>query len=277
MSKPAKQTWSDSLVVNLSTHNGKKTPQLRKIDCRQLSVDSQYQRALRRKIIADIAAHYQPELFAPIHVSKRKDGQLVIFDGHNRFYFKANVLKHRSIRAYVWDDLTIADEARFFRIMNYGRSQNTPMENFKARLIEKEPTAIAIARIMNQRGIAPALGGSTATGTRLKCISLIERIYANHGESVLASILDCITVWPGDDKHRLAYSILAGLALLFSEHGDAVDKGRLCERLKRETPIRLVAKARHIRADRPLSSPQAMLAVMVAIYNKGLRNRKLGG
>lgn len=137
----------------------------------ELVVDPSYQRPRNPSEINRIGRDFSEAALGTVTVSARVDAAgettYILVDGQQRKEGAALAGFHGRIRADVHHGLTLPDEARLFRLLNF-RSAVQPVYLFKAALIEGDKDALAVQRILDGLGIpfGTARGYSGAASSR---------------------------------------------------------------------------------------------------------------
>lgn len=204
----------------------------------RLLIDTRVQRATNKARVNQMARDFQPEALGVITVSRRDDGTVWVIDGGHRVKTAAKVKGPDWLMdCKVHHELTLAQEARLFRLLNDNR-QVLPLDKFKARLEEGEKGALAIAERCQRHGVL--------IGSHLKAISAVEQVYLGIGVPRLAPGERCpdavdamleivIGAWGRPSGYSLVFNghILRGIGSVFAYHPQA-DRDKLARRLAQQ-------------------------------------------
>lgn len=189
----------------------------------QLQVDADYQRSLdsdrARRLIRNIAAHWDWGLCQPLFVARRGDGGLFVVDGQHR-------LAAAKLRGDIWQlpcvvthFATAADEAASFVALNQQRRPLNQLELFKAAIAAGEAEACQVARILDQAGLklARTTNNQLMRAGEVGNVGGLSNCLRVEGERVL--LLACKVLnaaWPGAVL-RYAGSVFPGIAAVVAD------------------------------------------------------------
>lgn len=138
-------------------------------------------------------------------VSARKDGSLVVVDGQHRVL--ALVIKgYDEWPCEVYTGLTLAAEARLYRVINGERRRVASYDLWNADLVAKDPVTLGTKRVVDTFGltVGPKVGPTT-----LACPVDLRVLYSR---AVLADVLNVFKTWGFTDQTMLEGSVLLGYA-----------------------------------------------------------------
>ena len=163
VSKVERYKWDDPTKVgNLSF-----------IDKVLLLIDHQYQRDGNEQKITEIASKFNWPAFGVLIVARRHD-KLYVVDGQHRFLAAMKRADIKKVPCIVFDSGGIEAEARTFIVAQTLRKQVTAIDKFKAMLVYKDATAIAVQELIDESGRKVAKGSS---GSTICCVALLIRLY----------------------------------------------------------------------------------------------------
>lgn len=240
-----------------------------------IKVDDEIQRQLDRPRVNTMAQDFDMNALGVVTVSDRGDKEgIYVVDGQHRV--AAMVLaggEEQSIQARVFTGLTRAEEAVLYRRLNTTKKPQA-LDLFRSRLIEEDPTALAVQDIYTRHGWK--LGFSGATGGRLSAVAAMERIYRLEPLALDRAIYSLTKAW-GRTRESSDGRIVEGLGLFFWRHGDTVEIDTLIQRLAAlgGGASGLVGKAHSIKdlTNKPIG--RAMASYLTDLYNKGKSTRAL--
>lgn len=211
-------------------------------------IDRRYQRDERPQLIASISAHAAWEPFSVVTCAKRSNGVLVALDGQQRLAGVRESLEPPKKIPVVWFPVaSIEEEARIFSIINEARKAVFPIEKHKARLVQKEPFAMAIARATEKVGYSIGTGGQDPK--TIKAIAALNWVYNEIGEEGLVQVLTVIRdSWPNENIATSPF-ILKGVAELVGETNGNFNRHRITTALSKHNAGDYVRKADELRFD----------------------------
>jgi hypothetical protein len=144
---------------------------------------------------------------------------------------------------------------------------------FRVRLVEGDPTALAINDLLDRHGWKPA--ASTGTGN-FGAVQTVERIYLSEPAAAERAIATLTRAW-GHDPNGADGRVFEGLGLLFLRYGDAVDVEALVEKLSKYPggPGRLLGAARGLREMVGSTVSRSVAEIVVGLYNQRRRTKAL--
>lgn len=239
-----------------------------------LTTDPRYERPLNMGQVKRIAENFDPDAIGMLYVSHRSDGTDVILDGQHRA--KAMVRMgwaDQMVPCFVYENMTIEDEARVFRIINEGRRRLSPLDLYRARLTEGDREAKDIHNILSMEGIRVGSGEGPNT---LAAIAAVQKIYSNAGRDICrASIHIAHQTWGQADNKGLQAPILVGIALILAEYGGALDHATFVKKIATVAPNAWLGRARQIRESMGGTIETCMAVAMVNHYNSQRRTSRL--
>lgn len=224
-----------------------------------------------------IARNFNPAALGVATVSAREDGTQVVLDGRHRVAAAMEV-GHPSIPAIFYHGLTLQQEAELFLLLNDFTSPSA-IAKFKVRVVQGDPDAVEITRILEKNGWTVAPGSFSGY---FNAVVAAERIY--HGLKPLPKdkypdqlnrVLKIIVATWGKDFHGVHRTILTGLASVLARYGDEVDNDRMVNALASTRPSFLIGDARSLKSLQGGSSAAALSRVIVGKYNSRLRSGRL--
>jgi hypothetical protein len=239
-----------------------------------LTTDPRYERPLNMAAVRRIAAEFDPDAVGMLYVSHRADGTDVILDGQHRA--KALVLmqwEDQMVPCFVYENMTVEDEARVFRIINEGRRRLTALDLFRARVTEREPEALDLHNIFQMEGLRPGTGSSPNI---VQCMSAVQKIYKESGREILRDVLNiAANTWGRADNSSLQSPIVLALALILAEYGQTLDRAAFITRISTITPNAWVGRARAIKSSMGGNTETCMAVAMIGYYNERKRTGRI--
>lgn len=243
--------------------------------------DSRYQRPIAKRKVRKIAAEFDPDALGSIYVSERDDGTFVVLDGHHRVVAVRDELgwTDQKVPCHVYHGLSLEDEARLFRKFNELRTRPRPIDLYRAKVVEGDPAALDIEKLLKSRGLVVNTGLAPNT---VQAVQALERIYTNGGKVVLGRALDVAARAWGARGDAYQGDVLTGIALVCSRFPTA-NLDRLVKKLAAHEPGVLLSRARLLReseASAGVSGSDGRVAsatarVIVGLYNAGARAGRL--
>lgn len=208
---------------------------------------------------------------------KRADGKYVVLDGQHRRAAALLVEFNGKVQCSVREGLTLQEEARLFLDLNNSKMVS-PISKFQVRVIQGDPAAVAINRVLESMGWE--VSSSNSDG-RFRSVAAIERVYDGVGladrgqiEWVEQVMLTITTAWGGDSKGPQS-PIITGIGMMIARYGDAVDFDKLAAEMSKHTPGQLIGRARGLREAQGGTTAAAMAKVLVGLHNTRRRKNPL--
>lgn len=227
-------------------------------------------RPINQRRVKAMAAKFDPDAIGVILVSHRADGDNIILDGQHRWALMYEVgWDDQSLPSLVHEGLTLADEARIFRIMNQARSKPRPLDMYFARLTEGDPDVLAIQQVLDARNLAVRVGPQNRTVVAVK--SLID-VQEHLGSTILAHALEVLENAWGDDPNAFQGDCLIAVSCILHRYPQ-IDRHRFATCLSGTTPTVLIGKARMLKDTLSMQNIafNSLPLCMVNIYNARLR------
>lgn len=240
-----------------------------------LTTDPRFQRPLNQRRVRQIAAEFDPYAVGMMYVSERIDGTRIILDGQHR---KEALVKmgwgDQLAPCYVYRNLELEDEARIFRIMNENRTRPTAIDLFRTKLVERDATAMDIARILSAHGLRVNPGSDRGN---FRAINAAMRVYTDGGRDTFQQVISVINrAWPTyEDPWATSSDVISGLGMVLAEYETEINLDRMNTALSKELPSNMVAKAKAIRVTFSGSQATCMAMAIVATYNRGMRSHRV--
>jgi hypothetical protein len=248
-------------------------PQVEPVALNLLIVDRRVQRPLRPTRAAKIAAEMNLDALGLLAVSHRESGEYAIIDGaHRAEALRILGFTNDDVMCEVYTGLTLAEEAAMFRLRNNSEKVGY-LDRFRVRVVEGEPTALAIADLLGRYGWKvenQTYDGVFAAVQRIERIYLLEPLAAERALSTLTR------AW-GHEHNAADGRIVEGLGLFYHRYGGAVDIDELTDRLSKFPggPGKLIGSARGLRDLVGSTVPKAVAEIVVELYNARRKTRGL--
>lgn len=226
------------------------------------------------------AARFRLEAVGVPAVSHRDDGTYVVLDGQHRCEVMRRV-GLTDVKCEVYEDLTVAQEAELFGLLNDGRPLKA-IHKFLARLTEGEETACEINRIAELSSWKISEFGGKGIIT---CVVTLEKVHRDDKARKkgapsrdLERTLRCIAEAWGHRPGVTDSSIVGGIGALFNVYEEAVDCVELAKRLSAaypDGPGGLIGSAKGLRTYRGGAMAKCVGERAWVVYNKDRRTRRL--
>lgn len=237
-----------------------------------LWVDPTVQRGLKKARAEAMAASFRPDALGVLTTSNRGDDRPHVIDGQHR-YRAAEIAGYTGpIQTMEYTGLTLAEEAALFRLLNK-TEKVSPVDQFLVACVEKDPAALALAKILRDNHWTLA---HTASKGKLSAIRSLERIFAASPVAAAATIAT-LTAAYGHTPAAVQGSLMEGLGKMLVKYGDAVNLTDLAKRLAASPggPDALVGFARGQKLARTGNLSHQVAWVITNLYNQRRRTSAL--
>lgn len=266
------------VAVDISTARGRHNSNRDTFAAEELMVDAAVQRTVDQLWVRNRIPRFNPDALGVLVVSRR-DGDLHIIDGQHRVELCRQAGYPHALECLVYNDLTLAEEASMFRVLNDRRKVN-PIDLFRVRVVEGDPTATKLNLLLNEHGWT--VQASKAAGA-FSAVGAIEKVYLGWGPvpsanlGVCESVISVITEAWGHNAHGTRAEIVTGLGLLLVRHGRKVDLTKLVTEMASTSggPLVLCGRAKALRDMSGGRIGDAMAANFINMLNKGRRSNRL--
>jgi hypothetical protein len=241
------------------------------VSSKYIVADPAYQRDINQTRIEKMLSLFDPNLVNAPKVSYR-DGKYFVFDGqHTVALLKAkNGNKDLFIRCKVYEGMTQAEEAYYFRQQNgISRTPNT-RENFRAAFNFGDKEIVDMVRLAEAQGFTVDFKMHKSPN-RIIAVKALHNVYRRYGSSVYTITLSIIKdVWKGDDD-SLRNEIIEGMAQFCNKYAGKYDRPLLVRKLSKVLPIKLIREA-NISGE---GGAKKYAKRILAEYNKNLSTSRL--
>lgn len=248
-----------------------------------LHVDHSYQRELNMARAQRIADNFDPYLFGELVVVQRSDGSRSVPDGQHRLEaLKIMGWDDQKVPALLYEGLTDVEEAKLFHDLNHNRTRPTPLDLFRARMVQQEPQAVHIYKSLERHGVHIHIylnptGSSAGGGGFVNCISRLDEAYRYLGPDGLDRMIGVfVNAW-GSKNTSVSSALVGGGTRFFCRFGfDVVDVKHFSKGLSKVTPgdIYIQAKSLQGLGGRAMVT-SAIALVMLSKYNSRLSSGRL--
>lgn len=253
-----------------------------------LEVDHMYQPPLSPRRAKIIAGEFDVRLFQAITINIRKDGEgTFVVDGQHRVA-AARLAGRESVPAWVFHDLTQAEEAQLFERLNTQRRSNlVAVHLFRAKLIAGDPTTVAIQAVLDEFDLYADKHSGQRKGRNIAGVKALYWIWDRTAPDQVIRLrqgLRMITTGFPSDLYRWSSPLLVSIVEFFYRYPDA-SEDRFVKMLERYSARKLVTvireyhqavgqyvKAFSVHRNRPHEMLEAGVAILLREYNHNLRS-----
>jgi uncharacterized protein DUF6551 len=211
----------------------------------ELEVDTRFQRPMNEARVKRMQSTFDPTLVGLLTVSARTGGHYVLLDGQHRWMVLVN-MGYTDALCEVLDNLTLEQEATIFHGRNVGRVRLGIGDYFRARLTAKEPTALAIMKLVTAAGFQIDLNpgrnwkNAASKAEHIVAIHALERVY-NIG--LLGQTLLAVRhAWPNQPAFFMKSDLILGIGGFLRTYPEA-DAGRITKQWSYYSPHAIIAAA----------------------------------
>jgi hypothetical protein len=234
------------------------------IPANRLKVPTKIQRRLDEKRVQRMVDKFDIDAVGALTVSRRDGADWVIDGQHRAAALKLSGNGSVPVQCIVFTGLTEQKEARLFRLSNETK-QPTPIDLFKVRVVELDPDACDIAKILKGRGWTVSYGSNDGC---FGAISAFERIY--HADRVAAmDTINVLTAAFGMQPSSVHGALVTGIGDVLAHYKEQIKIDSLVRRLGRLDPVDLRASAQALSRSRvrKVSISSAVSGTVVEEYN----------
>ena len=242
----------------------------RNINKHDLNIDHAYQREkVIIKKVQQIQSSWSWVGCGMILVALRKDGSFWVMDGQHRVLAARNRSDIDELPCLVFSVESKTDEAAGFLVANTQRKPVTAIAKYKAMVLTKDTTAMAVDEVLDRLGIEVA---ETAVGVhQIKCVTKCLKVAADNKETLYL----CLRAYMRLDGAPSIHShMLDGLAWLHKRH-NVLSDSRFVERFTSQDIEELHLTIRRYAVAEGSTSGKVCGTAILKCVNKGLR-RKFG-
>jgi len=224
-----------------------------------------YQRRLDYARAQRIADNFDDRLLNDPKVSFR-DGGFHVFDGQTTLT-ALKILAGTDdtlVRCRVYEGMTLEDEARLFAAQFGDSKPVAACELIRAKIVAKDPVALAINFIVESVGLHLNFTGKSAK-QRIGCIEPIEKYFELLGPDLFHEALSImVDAWGGSAK-SLASGNFKGICAFLEKYAGMYDRARLVQKLHEAGPARIYQEGGRLGSDYP--GDTKYLLQVYQIYN----------
>lgn len=205
-----------------------------------------------------------------------KEDMYAVLDGQHR-KVAAEQEGYTMLPARIFLDLTYEQEAGLY-VRFATVNKQMAVDRMRARLEARDPKALAIRAIVQERGMDVACALADSSKPRfIAAVYELEKVYDQHGGELLTEV--CRTLQAAWDDQSRAWScyLLSGTAAFLARyHGNPLFRyERLITRMRLLSPETILARATMNSKTLQLSKGALVGMALLEIYNDGLRSGKL--
>lgn len=231
-----------------------------------LTVDHEYQRDSLEGKILEIASKFNWPAFGVLIVARRSE-RLYVVDGQHRFLAAMKRSDIKNVPCIIFDSGGVEAEARTFLDAQTLRKPVTAIDKFKALLVCKDSTAIAVNVLIEDSGRKVARFSS---GSTVNCVALLLRLYTTDPQTLMK-------IWPLLVKLNRGSPFIDRMvdAMFFLERhlpdGVSLTDRRWSDRLLKIGPERLIKQIASASAFYAQGGARVWSDGILQLLNKGLQ------
>lgn len=190
-----------------------------------LIIDPEYQRDEDPKWIATNALKFDADLFEPLCVSDRGDGEYAVIDGQHRLALAKRV-GDEHVPCFVYEGLSREQESNLFRRFQAGRRALKPFEVFHAAFFEREDWAVDCNTLAEASGFRIGPIGDRDQTFVISGIRALQRVWgmAEHGHVLGVTLTTIAAGWQPGVRQRTDASLIEGLGSFIAKHQGQFDR-----------------------------------------------------
>lgn len=245
---------------------------IERVRIRDIVIDGRVQRGLDLSRANRIANEFEPEAFGVPTISRRSDGSLHAVDGQHRI-MGASIAGYgdKQFQMKVHEGLELEAEARLFRLLNATRKP-LPVDLFRIAVIEKEPAAVAMNRLVQSTGLHVANSGETS----FRAVSALREVYETDAVAAERALHTLVRAW-GCTSASVQASLVAGAGRFYLRYGDTPSMEKLIVGLAKYAggANAMIGGARGLARIRSVTVADAVADIFVQVHNKSARQNQL--
>jgi hypothetical protein len=199
-----------------------------------------YQRPVDQRRVDGIVNEYVAARFQPLEISRRDDGVDYCMDGGHRLA-AAPMLGMQVVPAMVHRGLTETDEAILFWHFQRDRRPLSVWDAFQARVVGRDPTALAILEIVSSHDLRIGRGSNYD----ITAVATLERIYRLSPALLDQTVRVILEAWPLAPG-RFSNHLLGGVAIILRRFSTVpkFSDDRLAGILSKHSPVSIITAAK---------------------------------
>lgn len=246
-------------------------PELKWVPIDRIIVDSNYQRELRQKRVAQILRDFNWAHFQPVMLAEHENGMFSVFDGQHRVEAARLHPAITEVPASVVVFEKGCEEAGAFLGVNVNRSAITTVDKYWAGIEAGDEAMMRICAVLDDAGCEVVPAGTKSPGpNRTSSVGAIERAIRYYGDAaVTRACRTLVKAWPKDNG-ALNGVMIQALARLYRNNKSTISEERMVMKLTGKDRKILTADAEALRKMGGGDAPLAVAKALVEIYNKQL-------
>jgi hypothetical protein len=275
MMKTAEQTASIAEVenaLNIRFHSKNRLSSNTKPN--DLLVDLSYQRSISEKRIASIVKNFNKNAIGVVTLSIRENGDLYIIDGQHRVEALKKLGKgDEPINSIVFFDLSLAEEAELFLIMNEGRTKPRRYDLHKAAFKSGEQEALDISGALAKNGLE--FSDRQGEGF-VRAVGTVHKVYDRSGLVILEDTFKILSDANGKNSTSFVAEYIEAVAVILAKCKD-VNLNRLTVAIQSlgDTNSAVIKAGLIAPNKKPYSKVLALAGMIIDNYNNRLRLNRI--
>lgn len=228
------------------------------IDPRLIVVDHRYQRPEKEYLIARISSKPDWAAFGVLTCFRRPNGVYYCADGQQRLRGVLQAEKPpRTVPVFSFHLDGVEDEARVFAMINEWRKSLSSFEKHVAKLVAKDPAALAIDRAVEKAGFSISNDQSSRS---VQAVAALQHVYNQGGEEAVLQTMTLIrSAWPDDRYGTTAHLVRVIGEVVASDISLGVyDRQERQKQLAKTSPSAVLRKAEEIHFDQGTSRKESI-------------------
>lgn len=205
MSVTETPTIIEAVPVPVPTRSRVVRTRQRVLAARLLERPAEYARPLRPHWVNRLVREWNKRKVGVLLVSQRPDGGYRALTGNHRV--ASRLQDHEPDYAFdclVYENLSLQEEAAIYLAQDDERLRHSVADDFPAMLLNDDPTAKGVARVLDRLDLEIAPYGMAGYGKhRVRCVSSLLTAYEVNGEYDLERALGLLRDEWGDEAHHL--------------------------------------------------------------------------
>jgi hypothetical protein len=239
-----------------------------------LHVDPNVQRSINMNRAKNMGDELNEDALGVLTVSHRADGKYYIVDGQHRH--GAVISAGRTdmmLLCHIYQGMSLEEEAALFRVLNTAQKPS-PIDLFRVRLVEGDPAARDIAKIIAKHNFTVAHYDASHRFSAVVAANQLYMMNADRFEDAVDVLLES---WP-QAPEALRGEMLKGMFSVLERYYGIISTSALVNKLKRypggAPRFHMDAKGAYASA-REMHLSDHVATKIVNVYNKGNRSNLL--
>lgn len=220
--------------------------------------------------LSRLRRHWVPAGIGAFQVSRRANGDLIVFDGNHRLTIAKEKGDPLEVACLVHTGLSIPQEALLYNIVNNALPPKA-LDLFRAELAAGNKDAQALNRQVEEAGYSLGLKKSRNGARVINCIRALQGVQSLYSSNHVGLTLATLSRAFGNDPLAVRDHTVSAFAAILSAYPQ-LDTEHLIEVAGRHGYLVLKGMANSARysATPPISQGLAYIRVLVQEYNRGL-------